>query len=287
LNKLSFAAAMLAGRAVGITNDVLSARFVSVAATTLLAALLVLLNPFAGLFFALHTIQAQFGGLAYLEALPAFTSTLAIVAFERAPRGGRRWLLLSALMLGLTAASKYTYLVAGLAILPVLFWRYRRHPLQIAVYGLITCGAFLVTNPILWDDPIGGLRETITYHLGYSASQGVADFNRPWYWQLLYLARVDEWSNGYAFPPEPLILVAGFLSLPVLWRTKRIYFVWFLAALVLLLIWRTKWEQYALILITPLCLAAGWGLSELARVLQSRVGSRVQIPAVESVGERA
>src|SRR6185295_15579914 len=117
-------------------------------------ALLVLLNPFAGLFFALHTIQGQFGALTYLEALPAFTSTLAIVAFDRAPRHGRRWLLLSAVMLGLTAASKYIYLVAGLAILPFLLWRYRRQPLLILLFGIITCGAFLVTNPILWDDPI-------------------------------------------------------------------------------------------------------------------------------------
>lgn len=287
LNKLSFAAAILAGRAVGISNDVFSARFVSVAASTLLAALLVLLNPFAGLFFALYTIHAQFGGLAYLEALPAFTSTLAIVAFERALRGGRRWLLLSAVMLGLTAASKYIYLVAGLAILPFLVWRFRRQPQWILAYGLVTCGTFLVSNPILWDDPIGGLRETIAYHLGYSASQGVVDANRPWYWQLLYLARVEEWSNGYAFPPDPLILIAGFLGLPTLWRTKRIYFIWFLCALLFLLIWQTKWEQYALILITPLCLAAGWGLSELARTMRTRAGSMVQVPAVESAGGRA
>lgn len=287
LNKLSFAAAMLAGRAVGITNDVLSARFVSVAATTLLAALLVLLNPFAGLFFALYTIQAQFGGLAYLEALPAFTSTLAIVAFERAPKYGKRWLLLSALMLGLAAASKYIYLVAGLAIFLFLVWRFRRQPLWIVVYGLVTCGAFLVANPILWDDPVAGLRETVAYHLSYSASQGVTDSNRPWYWQLLYLARVDEWSNGYAFPPDPLILVAGFLGLPALWRAKRIYLVWFLCALLFLLIWRTKWEQYALILITPLCLAAGWGLSALARAMRARAGSNVRVPAMGSAGGRA
>lgn len=286
-NKLSFAAAMLAGRAVGISSDLLSARLVSVAATTLLAALLAMLNPFAGLFFALSTIQTQFGALAYLEALPALTSTLAIVAFERAPRHGRRWLVLSALMLGLTAASKYTYLVAGLAILPFLLWHYRQQPFQILGFGLVTCAAFLIANPILWDNPVGGLQATIAYHLNYSASQGVANFSRPWYWQLLYLARVDEWSNGYALPPDTLILLAGFWGLPALWRTKRIYLVWFLIALGFLLVWRTKWEQYALILITPLCLSAGWGLNELARVLGSRKGASVRSPTPESLGERA
>ena len=269
--KLSFAAAMVAGRAAGITNDLFSARFVSVAITTLLAALLAVLNPFAGIFFGLHTIQAQYSSLTYLEAMPAFTSTFAIVAFERAARHSKRWLFLSALMLGLTAASKYIYLVAGFAILPFLLWQYRRYPLQILLYGAITLGVFFLANPILWDDPLRNIMASLNYHLAYSASQGVTHTNRAWYWHLLYLARVDEWSNGFAFPPDALIFVLGFVGLPFLWRTRKIYLVWFLVALVFLLLWRTKWEQYALILITPLCLSAGFGLNEIARRVRTRV----------------
>ncbi len=270
-NKLSFAAAMVAGRAVGITNDLLSARFVSVAMTALLAALLAVFNPFAGIFFGLHTIQAQYSSLAYLEALPAFTSTFAIVAFERATRHGKRWLFISALMLGLTAASKYIYLVAGLAIVPFLLWQYRRQAFQILLYGAVTLGAFFLANPVLWDDPLRNIMASVNYHLAYSASQGVASTNRAWYWHLLYLARVDEWSNGYAFPPDALIFVLGLVGLPFLWRTHKIYLVWFLVALVFLLLWRTKWEQYALIFITPLCLSAGFGLNEIARRVRTRV----------------
>ena len=59
-----------------------------------------------------------------IEALPSLMSLLAVLCYIRANRSAgsargsaaRGWLLLSAAALGLTAASKYIYCVAGVAI---------------------------------------------------------------------------------------------------------------------------------------------------------------------------
>jgi len=58
-------------------------RLISVAFGVALVALLAWVEPFAGLLLALHTMNTKYTSQAYLEALPAFASALAVVAMAR------------------------------------------------------------------------------------------------------------------------------------------------------------------------------------------------------------
>jgi hypothetical protein len=100
---------------------------------TLEVLLLAALNPLAGLFLGIHTFTIKYHSQVMLEALPALTSALSVVAYERSRvyERGRwtGWLALSAVMLGVTAASKYIFCLVGVAILlhwVGSWWRERR-----------------------------------------------------------------------------------------------------------------------------------------------------------------
>lgn len=270
-NKLAFAASMLINRASGGVSDLLSARYVSIAASALLTALLAFVNPIAAVALAVHSIQIQYASQAYLEALPALTIAVAIIAFERARVHGTRWLILSAVCLGLTAASKYIYAIAGFALFPFLVWRYRHTPLLVVVYGVAAAALFFVANPFLWTNPVGNFLETLSFHNRVSGSELVAEYARPVWWHLAYLSRLTDFNPGIPYVSlDTLVFIGGILGLPALWRHSRVYFAWFVVALVFLLLWNTKWEQYALTLITPLCLSFGFGLSDAAKRVFAR-----------------
>lgn len=269
--KLLFAVANVVGKSAGGIPELFSARFASLIASTTLAAVLAFVNPLAAASFAIHSIQIQYASQAYLEAVPALTIALAMICFDRARARGTHWLCISAVCLGLTAASKYIYAVAGFAILPFLIWRYRRAPSKIFLYGMLALVAFFAADPILWTNPFGNFLQTLRFHQGVSSGELVNSYARPFYWHLLYLTRLAEWDAGLPyFSFDTIIFIAGILGLPALWRTSRVYFAWFVAALIFLLLWNTKWEQYTLTLITPLCLSAGSGLKSFGKWLVER-----------------
>ena len=243
-NKLVFAASIFVGRLGGQANDLLSVRYVSIAASAVLTALLAFVNPIAAVGLAIHSIQIQYASQAYLEALPALTIAAAMVTFERARSHGTRWLLASAVCLGLTAASKYIYAVAGFALFGFLVWRYRREPKWIVVYGGVALFSFLAANPFLWTNPFGNFLETLAFHNRVSGSELVTDYARPAWWHIGYLSRLTDFYPGILyFSLDTVIFIGGILGLPALWRDSRVYFAWFVIALVFLLLWNTKWEH--------------------------------------------
>ena len=80
----------------------------------LTVALLAIVNPLAGLALATHTFTIKYVSQIMLEALPALTSfsmVLAYLQFKKNRKTG--WLVTSAVLLGLTAASKYLYCIIG------------------------------------------------------------------------------------------------------------------------------------------------------------------------------
>src|SRR5512135_2012734 len=84
---------------------------------TLEVLVLALINPLAGLLLAVHTWTIKYTSQVMLEALPALTSLLVVVFYLKSKRKFNIWSLLSAIMLGLTAASKYPYTMVGVAVL--------------------------------------------------------------------------------------------------------------------------------------------------------------------------
>ncbi len=241
---------------------------------TLTVALLAFINPLAGLALAAHTFTIKYVSQIMLEALPALTSLLSVLAYLRWKKtsAGRftGWLALSAVFLGLTAASKYLYCVAGVAIL--VDWlldlrarseRPRGAFLPLVFWGLLAVAVFFAADPYLWPDPLGRLRESVFYHAGYAS--GAAEVQNASFpaWQPFYWLFFSPywWHKGvFPFPFDLLITILAVLGLKRLWERDRLFALWLGIALLFLLLWPTKWPQYIVTLSVPLSLAAGHGM---------------------------
>ena len=243
---------------------------------TLTVALLALVNPLGGLFLTLHTFTIKYDSQVMLEALPALTSLAMVLAYLKSKKQKNKtgWLVLSAVLLGLTAASKYLYCVAGMAIL-VDWWLETRqnatgrgaamlHPYGvILLWGLLAVGVFFAANPYLWPDPIGRLKESVLYHAGYSTGAAeVARANYPPWQPFVWLGMSPAaWhENVFVLAPDTFIALFAAFGLARLWKKERLYVLWLGIGMLFLLAWPTKWPQYILILTAPLSLAAAEGV---------------------------
>ena len=251
-------------------DNIVTMRLVAAFFGTLQAGMLAILNPLAGWFLAIQTTEIKFTSMAYLEALPAFAAAAAVISYEKFRRtSNQTWLWLSALALGTAGASKFIYAVAGFAIAPFLLWEQRRQLKNIFLYGLITALAFFVFDPYLWPDPLGRLQGMFSFHASFSTREYVKELNRPWWYNWVILAEPAriyrqpfEYQPPFVIVWDKIIYILGILGLPSLFRQSRLYIVWLIAGLIFIALWEAKWEQYALLIATPLCLAAGYLISD-------------------------
>ncbi|MGB8645436.1 MAG: ABC transporter permease subunit [Anaerolineae bacterium] len=237
--------------------------------------ILALFSPLAALLLAIHTWDIKYVSQVQVEAAPAFTSALAVLAYYRSNHRWNRWLVLSAIALGLTAAGKYTYCIVGAAIVIDWLWREHqaaaRHNLQaisralvpVALWGMLAVAIFFAADPYLWPDPINRLRESLFYHFGYAQSEGVTSANLPMWQPLVWLAGSVPWHPGvFLFMLDAPITILAALGLPSLWRKYRVLALWLLIGFAFLIVWPTKWPQYVLTLSVPLTVAAAGGLRD-------------------------
>ncbi len=240
----------------------LIARSVSVLFGTLQVVLVASVNLLAAALLAVHTITVKYTSQIYLESVAASAITASLLAYDRARRRGEGetdgcfWL--SAGLLGVTAASKYTYLVPGLAMAPFLLSQQRRKPWNLVMYGLLALLVFLALDPILWPDPLGRLRQSILFHAHYPASAHVARYGHPWWQPINWMRGAALWHpTVFWFPFDMLIFLASLVGLPFLFRQNKLYFIWFIVGWAFLFLWPTKWPQYTLIVTPAICLSAG------------------------------
>ena len=261
------------------------ARTVSAVLGALEVLALALLNPLAGLFLAIHTWQIKYTSQIMLEPLPSLMSALAVLCYFKAgsvPAERKRrslgWLILSGIALGLTAASKYTYCVAGLAIAvdfglqifrPKVADSQQVIPRKFAVrnflllWGLISLAVFFVADPRMWSDPLGRLTQSLLYHSDYAQSAHVRDYSFPFWQPLIWLLESVPWHPGvFVVALDPLIAILAALGLGRLWRKYRVFALWLAIGFGFLLIWPTKWPQYILTITVPVCLAAAEGFTK-------------------------
>ncbi|HET91837.1 MAG TPA: hypothetical protein ENN99_14030 [Chloroflexi bacterium] len=228
---------------------------------TLQVTVLALADPLAGLLLSSHTMTIKYTAEIYLEALPACAITGAVLAYERAHRQGEGetggWFWLSAGLLGLTAASKYTYAVIGLALVPFVLWQQRRRPGNVLLYGLLALAVFGALNPILWPDPLGRLRDSLLYHGDYTRSAEVARYHYPWWQPLNWMGGAAVWHPVFWFPFDIVTFLFSLAGLPFLFRRHKLYFAWYVVGWLFLFLWPTKWPQYTLIVTPALCLSVG------------------------------
>ena len=163
--------------------------------------LAVLIHPFAAFFFMIHSLAEEFGAQARLEAMPMLFSFLSIWFFSqflkgtelRQKKGNLKWLILSALFLGMTAASKIIYCVIAFAILAAAIesgvrqrniWKELFGSL--VLFGIIAIGSFFIFNPSVWYDPIGRISMMIGFHENYQVK---ASDIYPWWQPIAWVSR--------------------------------------------------------------------------------------------------
>jgi hypothetical protein len=268
--------------------------------------LLALVSPAAGALLAVHSYTVKYTSQVYLEAVPMFTASVCVLAYMRARRSSRKereggkerqeesetlrldlpwrpWrepLLfgaISAVALGLTAAGKYIYAVAGLAVAVDALWAIgqQRRPRGLLVlfgWGGLALLVFLAANPYLWPNPIGRLLDSLAFHAAYSQSAHVQQSGYPWYQPFVWLVAPLplRWHPGAILVGlEPLVAFLGVIGIRPMWRAPggrgRVVVLWWAIGLVFTLLWRTKWPQYSLVMIAPLALCAAEGLRLLWR----------------------
>ena len=149
-----------------------AARRSSVIIGAITAGLLALLNPFAGLLLAIQTSAIHYTSVVYYEALPALTSTCSVLCYlmwrkkyqvEKSPllRGKiDLWMLASAVFFGWAVAGKYTYGLAGIAILIDYGLTHIKHVkkwipaiIRIGIWGALAVVVFYFSDPMIWDSP--------------------------------------------------------------------------------------------------------------------------------------
>jgi hypothetical protein len=289
----------------------MAARYTSVILGTVTSMVIAIFDPLAGLFFATQSLVAISTSVVGLEALPLLTSFLCGIFYLRwcrqnlraddSPKYAPVWLALSALTLGMTAASKYTYCIVGVAIILHFIITSIRQPKlrklapQFMVWAGFSLLAFFAFDPYLWPHPIQRLQKSLLFHVKYSESSNVSGAGFPFWQPLIWLSSpyysfYPIYKNHILFAPDRLIFILALLGMPILWNKddfgsispdlfagensgkrgffrvnpnrldgSNFYLIWLVAGLVVLLIWPTKWPQYVLIIMAPLCLSASQG----------------------------
>ncbi len=278
-------------------------RLVSSTFGTMTVALLSLISPLAGLALAIDSFAIKFTSVIYLEAIPMFFALLATWLFSE----GSKWmrtgeqvnlkgrgkelalLFFSSISLGLAAACKYQYGMVGIAI--VLFyaiWILAKKPKELIryliplVYGIIALGSFFAADPYLYSNPVSNLFHSLGFSFDYQNGEAVRVAGYPFFQPLIWLSQpVTNFLMGnsqpmpsrgteFLFKLDTLIFILALIGLPKLFRDHPLFFTWLVAGLVFLLVWNTKWPQYSMLVIVPLCLSSSAGIKTIGSYLQKR-----------------
>lgn len=282
---------------VGRSDALAVARFVSVIFGTLSVWVVALFDPLSGFLMAISTYMVKYTSQAYLEALPLFTSMLALFILFRSKNSHDRYFWISAGALGVTAAGKYSYFPIFLVILFVYFL-VKKYPWRdLLLYLSVTILIFFVLDPVLWRNPFTRLYESIFFHPQYAQGSDVQLANYPWYQPIIWLSssKPYEWHRDVflynpaegIFSIDAIIFLAALIAIPQQWRERRWVLFWMVSGVLLLLLWPTKWPQYTLVVIPAFCLAASASLKRLGRFIKNLDDyydwSKIMIPIPDRV----
>ncbi|MEW6028602.1 MAG: ABC transporter permease subunit [Chloroflexota bacterium] len=243
---------------------------------TLTAGLLALVNPMGGLMLAVHSWTIKYTSQIMLDGLSALFSlstVLAYVQYKKKKQMG--WLVGSAALLGLAADSKFLHGTVGFAIL--LDWLYTNWETiadgsqrtktirNILFWGVLAIAVFFIANPFLWPDPIERIKVTLAAVQNTTTNSNVTNAGFVAWQQFNWLSMSVPWDSNSAFVilADTFIAFLAVIGFKHMWQKESAFGVWLLLELAVLLLWRTKWPQYILIVTAPLALSAGEGILAL------------------------
>jgi hypothetical protein len=260
---------------------------------------LALLDPLAGTVLAISSWSVKYSTEVMLEAFGAFFSVLTMLAYLRAREHGARWLAVSAIGLGLTAATKYVYAVVGIAIaIDWLLtwwtarraqgaespgWPDRRGLRPLLTWGVLAVAVFLAADFYLWPDPLGRLASSIGFHESYALGPSVRAAGLPPWQSLVWLSQSVPWQpEVFLVRADLLLVILAAIGLPLAWRRHRAVALWLLVGLAFLFLWPTKWPQYTNVVTAPLSVAAAAGIRSLWTAARAHLPRVYQIAPGES-----
>lgn len=246
----------------------------------LTVAALAVINPLAGLLLAVNSWHIKYTSQAMLEGLPGLFAVFTLMLLRASRRNGDLPFWLAAAMLGLAAAGKYVYSIGAVGAVIWMLWRERRAQgvdrrgdgrvgrlpvdmrtaLLTLAWGAVSLLVFYAANPSLWFDPLGRMRESLQYWTDYAAGAHVRSAGFGWAQPLVWMLGAVPWHPG-VLPVllDGLFALLGLLALREIWRTDRLLALWFIAGMLFLFVWQTKWPQYILPMLVPVSLmAAAW-----------------------------
>lgn len=236
-----------------------AARSISAIFGVLAVFVVTLINPWAGFFLTLHSMTLKYTSQAYLEALPLFAMVFSVYSLLRSEKHGKRWFYLSAILLGVIAASKYPYLFI-IVILSYIWFQFSEKKLSDAIKFIIVSGVtFFILNPSIWAEPVNRLFSSVLFHGNYSQSTHVQSYAYLWYQPLNFISTSVQWHPQvfFFFTSDEFVFYVTIFGLYFEIKEKKWTAVWFFVGLLLLLIWPTKWPQYTLILSPVMAIIAG------------------------------
>lgn len=265
----------------------------------LVQAAFLLIHPLAAFFLIIDSLAAEYGAQARLEALPMLFSFLSIWFFnqfiEQMKRNERKksrmFLILSSLLLGMTAASKIIYCVIAFPMLIITIETFFQKKnlrkalvLSLMIMAFSSLLSFYTFNPSLWYSPVERIKMMLSFHEQYQTKAGdIYPFWQPIAWVTRSVAhqsgRYFEKSplakapHNFFFSCDELIFLLACIGAKDLIKKQKIYIYWFLFGMIFMFLWGTKWEQYACIVVVPICITAYYGCLRAANWLISEVNT--------------
>jgi len=263
LVKLVYSSVILAlGKAASYANAFYVSRAVSAIFGVIAVIFLTILDPLAGGALAVHTLAVKYTSQVYLEAIPQALTIAAVLAFlQTSKEEPDKWFWLSALALGAATAGKFTYIPVIAIVIAYLAFFEKKMPVHwMVLYGLLAGMTFYALDVTLWHDPFNRLFESLTYHLNYSRGAHVAEVGYPWYQPMtwVFTSSAAQWHPNvfFYFGFDGLISIFAVSGLKREWMERRWLVIWLVFGVLFLLVWPTKWPQYALIITPALCIMA-------------------------------
>jgi len=232
-----------------------------------------LVHPIAGILIALNTYHTKYTAQVYLEGVPGLMGLLAVFLFEfgvpeKKGNADANWkfLIPSAIALGLAGAGKYLYGFVGFVLLAFLIRRTRSLQSSL-LYSGVALAAFLLADPFLWPNPALRLWDSLTFHWRYAHSEHVVSSGLPWYAPFYYLLHAEptKWHRDIFVTglTDILILPLSVFGIRRAIQERPIWLAWAAFGLIFLVLWPTKWPQYILFVLPPLAVCAGIGVEQI------------------------